>query len=638
MARLSCTRIFYVFGLLFCCVSYVAAQKSDTAEVIALADKSHKYLNFNYDSSFYFGNKARSLAKDLKFTNGIALGNLRVGNVYNYQGNYDSASSAYQTAYDHYEKVGNYLGMANALNNFGLMYRNKADFPAALDYFMKSLELKKEYGTAKEMAVAYDNIGIVFAVQGDHSTAEEYMDQAIKLYKEAGDSSLYYSSLINISSLYREMERYDESINILQKAFEYHKREGNTTSVGICTYNMGAASMSKEDYEQAIEYYLEAKTVFSNLGNKKRLTGCYLQLATAQFKLNKLKSAEESATAGIALAEEIGSPLQEQKLFDLLSQILFDQGRFEEAYTKRLRYEQLQDSIQQEEHSLRLKEIQTQYQHEINRREIAELQAETELKDRKNTIQNYILIGVLILALTLAIMLYSRFRIKKRTNDALREKNEIIQHSLDEKEVLLREIHHRVQNNLQFVSSMLNLQARRVSDQYTLDVLQDCKLRIQSMALIHQKLYQENSLKGINILNYTHNLLDSLSQSYQIDSKQIQTHVDVDELYIDINTAIPIGLILNELITNAFKYAFKEDRAGVLQIVLKDRGEMLHLEVKDNGVGLPAGFDLAGADSFGLKLVNSLATKIQADLNIENNQGTSVVLQIKNFERIEHGS
>jgi two-component sensor histidine kinase len=235
------------------------------------------------------------------------------------------------------------------------------------------------------------------------------------------------------------------------------------------------------------------------------------------------------------------------------------------------------------------------------------------------------------------IMVYSRFKTKKKNNEALKEKNAIIQHSLDEKEVLLREIHHRVQNNLQFVSSMLNLQSRRVNDEYTLNVLKDCKLRIQSMAMIHQKLYQEDSLKGINILNYTQNLIESLMHSYQIDSSEVDVELDIEQLYLDINSPIPIGLILNELITNCFKYAFTEKIRARLVVTLKETEGGLHLTVEDNGPGLPSNFEVDGSDSFGLKLVKSLAAKLKAEIQMKSEHGAEVSVLIKEYEKVSNG-
>jgi two-component sensor histidine kinase len=340
--------------------------------------------------------------------------------------------------------------------------------------------------------------------------------------------------------------------------------------------------------------------------------------------------AEES----LELFKELDSPVQQYKMHKLLSDIYKARGNYQGAYTQFVQYEHLKDSITAEEQKLKMVDVETEYQKEINRIEIQELEEKSALKARRDRIENYILVGLVIIVLAFALMFYSRTRTKKRINDTLREKNEIIQYSLEEKEVLLREIHHRVQNNLQFVSSLLNLQGRGIKDEYTLNVLKDCKQRIQSMALIHQKLYQENSLKDIDFKSYVDNLVGSLKQSYEIDDHKVKVDLDISGAQLGINAAIPIGLILNELITNAFKYAFQDDQEGHLSISLNEEAGQLILIVQDNGEGMPADFDMETTMSFGLKLVRSLSKKLKGDLRVETNAGTKVTLKINDYKNI----
>jgi two-component sensor histidine kinase len=285
--------------------------------------------------------------------------------------------------------------------------------------------------------------------------------------------------------------------------------------------------------------------------------------------------------------------------------------------------------------------MQKKYDDEANKRAIAELSVENakiEQKARRRDVINYALVGLLILVLGLALILYRMYSLKQLSNQALLEKNKVVEHSLDEKDVLLREIHHRVQNNLQFVSSLLNLQSRRISDAKTQEVLKSCKQRIQSMALIHQKLYQEESLSGIDIGNYTRNLIDSLQASYSIDPDKIKTEVNVERMALDINTAISIGLILSELITNSFKYAFSNQDKGLLEVSLFEEGDELIMQVEDNGVGLPEDFDVDRTESFGLKLVHSLAKKLKAAVKVNSGKlgGTRVELRIKSYTKVHY--
>nr|WP_255709868.1 two-component regulator propeller domain-containing protein [Pontibacter harenae] len=195
-----------------------------------------------------------------------------------------------------------------------------------------------------------------------------------------------------------------------------------------------------------------------------------------------------------------------------------------------------------------------------------------------------------------------------------------------EKEILLKEIHHRVKNNLQIIISMLNLQARSVKDVVALDMMRTIRSRVRSMALLHEHLYQHVDLSSIDLDDYFRGICESLYASYGISTKQVSLELDVPHMKVDIDSAITLGLIVNELVSNALKYAF-QDRPGKLQIVL-DKHDNQHctLTVSDNGRGLPPDFFLREKKSFGLQLVSSLSKKINGSINHESNGGTKSTL------------
>ncbi|MCA9959358.1 MAG: HAMP domain-containing protein [Anaerolineales bacterium] len=190
-----------------------------------------------------------------------------------------------------------------------------------------------------------------------------------------------------------------------------------------------------------------------------------------------------------------------------------------------------------------------------------------------------------------------------------------IQASLAEKEVLLKEIHHRVKNNLQIISSLLNLQMERLNDSYTTSVFEDSKNRVRSMALIHEKLYQSQNLARIDFAEYVANLTHYLARTYHAD--QIRLQLSLEQVYLGIDTAVPCGLILNELVSNAFKHAFTHQQSGHVCIKLRqNEAAQVTLAVGDDGVGLPADFDSSHVDSLGLQLVHNLTKQLGGTLTI----------------------
>ncbi len=201
--------------------------------------------------------------------------------------------------------------------------------------------------------------------------------------------------------------------------------------------------------------------------------------------------------------------------------------------------------------------------------------------------------------------------------------DEKIKTSLREKEALLKEIHHRVKNNLQVVSSLLGLQARSIEDFATRKKFQESQNRIHSMALLHECLYQSDNLAKIHFTDYIKQLAEHLFRSYGVANERIRLRVDLENLYLDMDTAVPSGLIINELVSNSLKYAFSPEREGEIKIELRGKQDrMSMLAVGDNGIGLSAGLDWTATKSLGLRLVRTLAQQLGATVELDEGPGT----------------
>ncbi len=215
-----------------------------------------------------------------------------------------------------------------------------------------------------------------------------------------------------------------------------------------------------------------------------------------------------------------------------------------------------------------------------------------------------------------------------------KEAEEMLKTSLVEKELLLREIHHRVKNNLQIISSLLNLQSRHVKDEPALDMFHESRNRVRSMALVHEKLYRSDDLTNVDFCEYIQSLGRHLLMSYRVNSTAIDLDVSVNDVFLDINTSIPCGLIINELISNSLKHAFSGRAQGKIRVVLRsEKNGKLKLLVSDDGVGLPKGLDVTQTESLGLQLVTMLVEQLQGTLNLDNNKGASFEIV---FEKLDY--
>lgn len=214
---------------------------------------------------------------------------------------------------------------------------------------------------------------------------------------------------------------------------------------------------------------------------------------------------------------------------------------------------------------------------------------------------------------------------RKKLEDELKK-------SVEEKDLMMKEIHHRVKNNFMIIQSLLQLQSRHIDDKDVLEIFKESQNRIKSMAFIHQRLYQHDNLKKINFGDYPETLASDIFKSYVSNPDQITLDIDTADVTLDIDTAIPLGLILNELISNSLKYAFPDGRRGKLIVKSYLKGNEYSLIVSDNGIGLPEGLDYEKSDSLGLKLIYSLSDQIGAEVKVDTTNGTKfeITFDVKN--------
>lgn len=201
--------------------------------------------------------------------------------------------------------------------------------------------------------------------------------------------------------------------------------------------------------------------------------------------------------------------------------------------------------------------------------------------------------------------------------------------SLEEKEILLKEIHHRVKNNLQIIYSLLGLQSKYSKDPNYLDLIQESQQRIKTMAIIHENLYQSKDLGKIDFSRYVKNLCNYLYESYRVNSNPLKLDLKIENIFLDIDTAIPCGLIINELFSNSLKHAFNENTVNLIRVHFFSNENNYFLIIGDNGKGLNPGFDIKKSDSLGLKLVGTLVKQLKGHLNIKTEDGTEFIITFR---------
>ncbi len=540
---------------------------------------AHDY-QYTFDSAIFYYTKAWALAEEIGYKKGVAVSNFNIGVVHYYSGEMEKAIDKYLEAEPVYVEIGDDRNLGILYNNMGLIYRKTKKHELARDSYLKSLEIKRRRNDIAGVMSTLTNLSSVYQFMEEFEKAKEASEEVIKLAKEHDNQGAYLFELVSLGKIYAATGHLDESLSLYEEA---EKLLGENEPYAFRTH------------------------IFQQLG------GFYVKRG-AYARAKKYLDIVAESVGESELDIQLDHYLTLADYFRATNQNLKSLKAFEMAF-------KIRETMVDNEVAEKTTELEQLYEKEKREKEITRLSLEnnlTQLRIEKATRERNALIVGALLVVCLAIMFYSLFRQKKK--------------SLSEREILLKEIHHRVKNNLQIISSLLNLQAGSLEDEVAIDAVKEGQNRVRSMALIHEKLYLTDNLSGIAVDDYIQNLSGTLQRSFGVDEEQIKTHFDIQKLKLDIDTLIPLGLILNELISNAFKHAFP-DGEGSVELSLHENHKTLDLSIKDSGPG----FDetaLEKNNSYGWKMVKSLSKKLKADIDIKSQAGTEILMRIKNYQLV----
>lgn len=387
--------------------------------------------------------------------------------------------------------------------------------------------------------------------------------------------------------------------------------------------NIGKSYVGLKQYEEALPHLNTSIEVFEEFDSgsyHSQLIDNKLNLANAHLQLGNYKTAKTNLD-GI---KETKNVQQKLTLNRLLANYYDKTEDFKTASYFYKGNERIQDSLKTNEQSIlkqQLVAIVGTSDLENSRRLVNEQKAANEKfrseMQQQNERTNLVIISLVFTLLGFAGLVYAYLKSIKNQRLIAQQKH-IIEDSLKEKDSLLKEIHHRVKNNLQMVSSLLSLQTKNTRSKAAIAALEEGKSRVKAMALIHQKLYQNEDLSVIEMQGYIESLINSVQSVYKKGGHNISITIDAEGTELDIDRAIPFGLILNELVSNSFKYAFPEsDENGKIYIHLRKNGDQGYFEYTDNGVGLPEDTDERANSSMGIRLMNRLVNQLQSKLNVD---------------------
>ena len=568
---------------------------------------------------------------------GIARATGNIGIVYSRQGSYTKALDYFFSALNMDRESGDKSAIANDYERIGVVYKQLGNYPKALEYIFMALKGHEELGNKRAIAEANLSIGSIFTdKQANAAKALEYELRGLKIHQEIGNKEGMSFAYLLIGNSVSLQGNDTAALRYYRMSFELCRENGNRKGIAEGLSNMGAIYgrlgnniMDIACSQRAVALFKEIGDMYSYAYGLEKLGSAYLTLAQDSLPsrsqlpgdLKELspevynsyitvpsgrKAQAQAAilylTEGLAIAENLHS-------VDMVSIFLLDitrackiTGDYQRALQSYERHTAINDSFYSARNTDKLNSLETQRMLLVKEKQIA-------ADEKKSKERLYFGVGGIMLLLVIGALLYT-YKVQRQANTfqngLLAQKEELIL----QKDMLMKEIHHRVKNNLQVISTLLDLQLINITDPNAKDAITESATRLKSISLIHQKLYQDEDITTIECAQFATDLFAQVSSVFKKPAQQILFTNHMQSVLLDIDTAVPLGLMLNELMTNSYKYAFQGESGNII-ITMEISGNEYKLLYSDSGPGLPAGMDTRLSGTLGMKILHSLSKQLR---------------------------
>ncbi|MCP9767140.1 hypothetical protein EGI22_04405 [Lacihabitans sp. LS3-19] len=574
--------IITVLFLAFIVVFNVNGQANKYSKLKVELDKHVKFINSNPEIARDY---IKNQKENAKSSEDLALIFLAEADLNSKEAHYEESADNCQKVIEIADKTQNYYLLGDAYNRLADAYKRMGSAHTvnelrtkALEYAQKGLMYNKKGDLIEGQITSYNALGIILRDLKRMPEARKSYATGIQLAKENKFESAIVGILhANTGQAIMEMEKdYDLAIEEFDKAFEIYEKFNRESSKEHVYRNKALAYAGKGDQTNALKFASMAVQKAKDLNSSHRLMNAY------------------------RVSKDV------QKQF----------GLYEMAFQSLEQLKVLEDSVSKADKIKAIGEITTKYETVKKEEQIDFLTADNYSKSNQLLIA---LFGIILLVAFLILLNSQKQKIEKSQLK--------IKEQSDELKLMMRELHHRVKNNLAIVSSLLNIQSSRLDDKAAKDAIKQGQQRVEAMSLIHQRLYSSDKVASINIKDYIQDLAESLMMAYGYSHDNFDLKIQVEENELDVDLAIPLGLIMNELLTNSFKYAY-EDIARPLLLINLAGTDNLELIIKDNGLGIKENSWGKSAKGFGQKLISGLCNQLGGEFSIHNNDGTEFLLKI----------
>lgn len=514
-----------------------------------------------------------------------------------------------------------------------LLYNIRGQMEKSLFYALENVKAMEQTKDTSDAGMYYHFVGESYSALGDHKKSLEWYDKALKI-RNTFESELLYHIISVTNKELLLLNKNQQALDLVLEVAPFEESSGiaDIEEAKGYTYSaLGNQGLANKHFSQMLRLYDKASKSH-DITRKKSLA--YLKLGSYYVKQQEYEKAKGYLLNSFQMASVPNKTKANLMLFKADS-AMADFGNAIRYYQE---YKRLNDSVFNAEKSRQIQELRIQYETVKNENKIRDLQNENLVKNMELSRANMtkrLIFGGLVLFLTSSILLYNGRQKKKRINKVLvsqkeeiAQKNDSLQELLSEKEWLIKEVHHRVKNNLQIVMSLLNTQSKYVKSPEIYSAIRKSQSRLFAISLIHQRLYKSDNSNLVDLNSYIKNLVHYLQESFDEDSR-IRYELDVDRIMLQEDQAVPVGLIINEAVTNAIKYAFPNQQAGIIKVRMKSKKDYYVLSIQDNGIGMKENYFKKVSPSMGMTLIKGLSKQLNGSLKIDHHNGTFIQVQFK---------
>jgi len=533
-----------------------------------------------------------------------------IGLVYYSQGEYARCLDYYNRSINILRQTGDSMKIAQSLMNTGIVYHKQGIYDKATALLLEAARYFEKSGRLPQLASCYNTIANSQSDLGYYSEALNYHTKALDVRRKTGDSTLVASSLNNIGITYEKLDSLDLALEYFNQSLNLKKGYGDKTFISSTLINIGDISFLKHDYKNAEKKYLDSYTLRKEINDQNGLVSVSNKLGELYLRIGLLAKAKTFLDEGLDIAQKICSNELELNSLKLQVQLYERQIQFKKAFETYKRYDTLRNRIFDNEKNKAISELRIKYETEKNEAEIKslnEIRASQAERLKAKTKLQYALIFGLVMFLTLAVVAFGAYRQKQKSNTQIK--------------TLMQERQHRAKNNLQIITELLGLQSAYLEHEQAKGAIRSSENRMQAVSLIDKMLYQNPENTEIEMSEYVQKLAGNLALMFGVENHKTQVRIEAEPFWLEASKATPLGLILNELITNSFKYAFRDHSDPEIYIGLSQNTKEISLIYRDNGPGLGEGYDIIQTKSLGLKLIQSLSKQLKGNFVIENRGG-----------------